>query len=55
VVGVLPTTFSYAAQLIEGDDPGIAVAVTTTVIVTALVAVEVSALSLSYRQLASDA
>jgi hypothetical protein len=52
VVGVLPWTFAYLADFIEGDKPGVAVAVFMTVVATVLLAVEISALSLSYRQLA---
>lgn len=54
VVGVLPWTFAYLSQFIEGDDPGLAMGVAMTVLATVLLAVEISALSLSYKQLVDD-
>jgi hypothetical protein len=54
VVGVLPWTFAYLANFVEGDDPGVVTAVAMTALATTLLAVEISALSLSYQQLADD-
>ncbi|MBC8021857.1 MAG: hypothetical protein H7Y14_01985 [Burkholderiales bacterium] len=54
VVGVLPWTFRYLANFVEGDDPGMAKGVIMTALATILLAVEISALSLSYRQLAAE-
>lgn len=53
VVGVLPWAYNYVASFIVGDDPGIAKLVLVTAAATILLAVEISALSLSYRELAT--
>jgi hypothetical protein len=54
VVGVLPWTFGYLFAFIEGDEPGIAMGVAMTVLATVFLVVEISALSLSYKQLGDD-
>ena len=54
IVGVLPWAFGYLAGLVTGDEPGIVIAVLVTVFATAFLAVEISALSLSYRELAKE-
>ncbi len=54
VVGVLPWTLHYAAEFVGGEDRGMAWGIVITAVATILMAVEVSALSLSYRELAAD-
>jgi hypothetical protein len=51
VIGVFPWAFGEIAAFISGDEPGIAKAVLVTALTTVLLAVEISALSLSYREL----
>ena len=55
VVGVLPAAFRWVAYFLEGDDPGMAFGLVMTAVATVLLAVEICALSLSYRQLAANA
>ena len=54
VIGVFPWAFSQIAAFISGDEPGVAKAVLVTALTTAFLAVEISALSLSYRELAQE-
>jgi hypothetical protein len=54
IVGGLPWVFAYAVSLISGDEPSTARGVLVTILATALLVVEIAALSLSYRQLAND-
>jgi hypothetical protein len=51
IVGVLPWAYNYVASLVLGDEPGVAKLVLVTAAATVLLAVEISALSLSYREL----
>lgn len=51
VIGVFPWAFSQIAAFISGDEPGVAKAVLVTALTTVFLAVEISALSLSYREL----
>jgi hypothetical protein len=53
IVGVIPWAFSYGISFVFGDEPGVAKAVLLTALGTALLAVEISALSLSYRDLSA--
>ena len=48
-----PRAFGHAARLAAGEQPGIATAILVTVLATALLPVEISAPSLSYRELAT--
>jgi hypothetical protein len=54
IVGGLPWVFGYAVSLVSGDEPSTARGVLVTILATALLVVEIAALSLSYRQLAED-
>lgn len=54
VVGVLPWALAYASQAWGGDEPGVALGIITTAVSVALMAVEISALSITYRMLATE-
>jgi hypothetical protein len=54
VVGVLPWALAYVSKLATGDDPGIAIGIVTTALSVALMAVEITALSIAYRMLTAE-
>jgi hypothetical protein len=54
IVGVLPWALTFVSEAWGGDEPGIATAIVTTALSVALMAVEVSALSVTYRMLATE-
>ena len=54
VVGVLPWVLAYISQFAAGDDPGIAIGIVTSALSVALMAVEISALSIAYRFLTAE-
>jgi len=54
VVGVLPWALAYASQVSAGDEPGVAIGIATTALSVALMAVEISALSIAYRFLTAE-
>jgi|KBSSwiStaDraftv2_1062776.scaffolds.fasta_scaffold229742_3 hypothetical protein len=54
VVGVLPWALAYVSSVWGGDDPGIVVGIVTTALSVALMAVEISALSIAYRLLTAE-
>jgi hypothetical protein len=54
VVGALPWALAYVSKFAAGDDPGIAAGIATTALSVALMAVEISALSIAYRMLTAE-
>lgn len=51
IVGALPWTFGYALSFLYGDEPGSGRMALVTALGTALLVVEIAAISLSYREL----
>lgn len=54
IVGVLPWAFDYAVSLVFGDDPGVARALFVSALGTVVLAIEISLLSLAYRELSAE-
>jgi hypothetical protein len=51
IVGVLPWIFGWISWFLSGDDPGLLRDMSVTLVATVFLAVEIAALSVSYRRL----
>lgn len=54
VIAILPWSFRYVYYFLAGEEPGVVRVILLTALTTVLLAVEITALSLSYRELSRE-